>query len=53
MTLAEIGAAFGMTNDSTVNSAAERIKRRMATDASLRQEVEKLKQQLEKSQEQI
>jgi chromosomal replication initiation ATPase DnaA len=52
MTLAEIGAAFGMTNYSTVSSAAERIKRRMAADACLRQEVEKLKLLLAKSQRQ-
>lgn len=52
MKLADIGAAFGMSNYSTVSSAAERIKRRMATDACLRQEVEKLKQQLGKSQKQ-
>lgn len=53
MTLAEIGAAFGMTNYSSVSSAAERVKKRMATDARLRQEVEKIKLLLIKSQEQI
>lgn len=52
MTLADIGTAFGMTNYSTVSSAAERIKRRMATDACLRREVENLKRQLNKSQRQ-
>ncbi len=50
MTLGEIGAAFGMTNYSTVSSAAERIKGRMVKDARLRQEVEKLKLLLAKSQ---
>jgi REP element-mobilizing transposase RayT len=50
MTLGEIGAAFGVANYSTVSSAAERIKIRMIKDARLRQDVEKLKQLLTKSQ---
>jgi REP element-mobilizing transposase RayT len=52
MTLSEIGAEFGMPNYSTVSSAAERIKRRMVKDARLRQDVEKLKRLLAKSQKQ-
>jgi len=50
MTLAEIGAVFDVSNYSTVSSAAERIKIRMAKDVRLRQDVEKLKQLLTKSQ---
>ncbi|MBD1400772.1 REP-associated tyrosine transposase [Pelovirga terrestris] len=50
MTLGEIGAVFGVANYSTVSSAAERIKIRMAKDARLRQDVESLKQLLAKSQ---
>ena len=52
MTLGEIGTAFGLTNDSTVSGAAERIKGRLGKDNRLRQEVEKLKKLLDKSQEQ-
>jgi len=52
MTLGEIGAAFGITNYSTVSSAAERIKGRMVKDTCLRREVEKLKKLLDKSQKQ-
>ncbi|HDR46573.1 MAG TPA: transposase [Geoalkalibacter subterraneus] len=52
MTLNEIGAAFGIANYSTVSSAAERIKIRMAEDVRLRQEVATLEQLLVKSQKQ-
>lgn len=50
MTLSEIGAAFDFANDSTVSSAAERIKIRMIKDIRLRQDVDKLNRLLDKSQ---
>lgn len=50
MTLSEIGAAFDIANYSTVSSAAERVKRRMAKELRLREDVAKLHQLLDKSQ---
>ncbi|MBU0996262.1 MAG: hypothetical protein KJ737_27505 [Proteobacteria bacterium] len=50
-TLNEIGKVFGIDNDSTVSSVLERIKKRMAKDRHLSEQVNKIVESLKTGQE--
>jgi len=52
MTLAEIGVVFGISNYSTVSSAAERIKVRKEQDRVLQREIDALTEKIAKGQRQ-
>ncbi|MCL0096612.1 hypothetical protein M1N66_03285, partial [Thermodesulfovibrionales bacterium] len=51
-TLSEVGRYFGISNYSTVSSAAERIKARKSEDGKLQKQLKSIGAKLNKSQEQ-